>query len=149
MKTWTVLMGLLLLAPVQSLNMDAHAQTIDPRKIPDATFVRIEMIKFSPGGEDRAFELEDQYLNAARKTSGVLPLAEYHTQSGPWDRIYVYRLDGGLADLEWQVSPERARFLTALAKIAGGRDKALAIVAEWDALVQQRESMVGHYHPPQ
>ena len=133
---------LALMAPATS------AQTIEPRRIPDARYVRVEMIKFKPGGEDRAFEIEDKYLNAAQKASGFAPLAEYHTQTGPWDRIYIYRLEGGLADLEWQISPARSKFLTALAKIAGGRDKALAIVAEWESLVQQHDSMIGHDHPP-
>ena len=125
----------------------AGAQSIEARKIPNARFVRIEMIKFKPGGEDRAFDLEDKYINPARKLSGVWPLAEYHTQTGPWDRIYVWDFPGGLADVEWQVDPAQAKFLAALSRIAGGNDKALAIVSEWDSLVERRETTIGHYHP--
>jgi hypothetical protein len=123
------------------------AQSIEARKIPNARFVKIEMIKFKPGGEDRAFDLEDKYIDPARKLSGVWPLAEYHTQTGPWDRIYVWALPGGLADAEWQVDPSQAKFLAALSKIAGGDDKALAIITEWNSLVERRESTIGHYHP--
>lgn len=130
-----------------SYSPTAAAQSIAARKIPDARFVRIEMIKFKPGGEDRAFELEDKYINPARKLSGVWPLAEYHTQTGPWDRIYVWDLPGGLADVEWQVDPSKAKFLAALSKIAGSDAKALAIMTEWDSLVDRRESSIGHYHP--
>jgi hypothetical protein len=125
----------------------ANAQSIEARRIPNARFIRIEMIKFKPGGEDRAFELEDKYINAARKLSGVWPLAEYHTQTGPWDRIYVWDLPGGLADVEWQVDPSQAKFLAALSKVAGSNEKALTIVAEWNSLVERRETTVGHYHP--
>lgn len=125
----------------------ASAQTIEARRIPDAKFVRIEMIKFKPGGEDKAFALEDKYIDPARKLSGVWPLAEYHTQTGPWDRIYVYRLNGGMADMEWQITPEQAKFMAALSTIAGGDVKASAIMADWDSLVERRESTVGHYHP--
>ena len=123
------------------------AQSIDARKIPNARFVRIEMIKFKPGGEDRAFALEDKYIDPARKLSGVWPLAEYHTQTGPWDRIYVYQLPGGLADVQWQVDPQQAKFLAALSRVAGGHAQALAIVAEWDSLVERRETIIGHCHP--
>jgi hypothetical protein len=125
----------------------AAAQSINARRIPNARFVRIEMIKFKPGGEDRAFALEDKYIDPARKLSRVWPLAEYHTQTGPWDRIYVYQLPGGLADVEWQVDPQQAKFLAALSKLAGGDAQALAIMAEWDSLVERRESTIGHYHP--
>lgn len=123
----------------------AGAQSIEARKIP--RFIRIEMIKFKPGGEDRAFELEDKYIDPARKLSGIWPLAEYHTQTGPWDRIYVWDLPGGLADVEWQVDPSQAKFLAALAKIAGSSEKALTIMTEWDSLVERRETTLGHYHP--
>ena len=125
----------------------AIAQSIAARKIPDARFIRIEMIKFKPGGEDRAFDLEDKYIDPARKLSGVWPLAEYHTQTGPWDRIYVWALPDGLADAEWQVGPAQAKFLAALSRIAGGDGKALAIMSQWDSLVERRETTLGHYHP--
>ena len=125
----------------------ANAQSTEARKIPNARFIRIEMIKFKPGGEDRAFELEDKYINPARKLSGVWPLAEYHTQTGQWDRIYVWDLPGGLADVEWQVDPSQAKFLAALSKVTGSDEKALAIMAEWNSLVERRETTVGHYHP--
>jgi hypothetical protein len=125
----------------------AHAQTIEARRIPNAKFVRIEMVKFKPGGEDEAFALEEKFLDPARKLSGVWPLAEYHTQTGPWDRITVYALEGGMADMEWQTTKARAKLMAALSKIAGGDEKAIEIMAQWDSLVEKRESSVGHYHP--
>ena len=125
------------------------SQDVQAKRIPDAAFVRVEMIKFRPGGEDRAFELEDRYINPAIAASGLPPPTEIHTQTGPWDRIYIYRLRGGLSDLEWQISPDRAAFLTALSKVSGGREKALAVMAEWDGLVERRESALGHKHPAQ
>ena len=134
-------------APSLSWDSPATAQTIEARRIADAQYVRIEMIKFRPGGEDRAFELEERYLTPAWAASGLTPPLELHTQTGPWDRIYVHLLRGGLADVEWQVSPDRAIFLTALARVAGSRDRALEIMAEWDALVERRESTLGHKHP--
>jgi hypothetical protein len=147
MKQWALILGLLAGVGQLSLSAPAAGQSIDARRVPNARFVRIEMIKFKPGGEDRAFELEEKYIDPARRQSGVWPLAEYHTQTGPWDRIDVYDLPGGLADVEWQVSAVQARFLAALSKVAGGDEKAVAIMREWDALVERRESEVGHYHP--
>lgn len=130
-----------------SVTTPTVAQSIEARRIPNAHFVRIEMIKFKPGGEDRAFELEDKYIDPARKLSGIWPLAEYHTQTGPWDRLVVYELPGGLAEVEWQVSSQQANFLSALSSVAGSKEKALAIVGEWDSLVERRETEIGHYHP--
>lgn len=129
------------------LCVPATAQSIEARRIPNARFIKIEMVKFKPGGEDRAFDLEDKYINPARQASGIWPLAEYHTQTGPWDRIDVYELGSGLAEMEWQTSPAQAKFLAALSKIAGGNQRALSIMAEWDSLVERRESSIGHYHP--
>ena len=144
-----LLLSLMILCGLQGVvaSSPAAAQSIDARKIPDARFIRIEMIKFKPGGEDRAFELEDKYIDPARKLSGVWPLAEYHTQTGPWDRIYVWDLPGGLADVEWQVDPAQAKFLAALARLTGSSEKALAIMTDWNSLVERREATIGHYHP--
>lgn len=147
MRLYLVLLTALCCVAGPSLWNGAGAQSIEARKIPNARFIRIEMIKFKPGGEDRAFELEDKYIDPARKLSGVWPLAEYHTQTGPWDRMYVWDLPGGLADVEWQVDPAQAKFLAALAKVTGSSDKALAIMTEWDSLVERRETTIGHYHP--
>jgi hypothetical protein len=147
MNKWFVSFALVSGMMSLPLRAPAVAQSIEARKIPNARFVRIEMVKFKPGGEDRAFELEDEYIDPARKLSGVWPLAEYHTQTGPWDRIYVWTLSGGLADVEWQVDPTQAKFLAALAKVAGSSEKALAIMAEWNSLVERRETTIGHYHP--
>ena len=127
--------------------VQVNAQSLQARKIPDAQFIRVEFIKFRPGGEDRAFELEDKYFTPAWKRSGLTPPLELHLQTGPWDRIYVYELKSGMAEMEWQVSPDRARFLNALSTIAGGEREALRITAEWDGLVERRESYVGHRHP--
>lgn len=125
----------------------ATAQSIDAHKIPNAEFIRVEFIKFKPGGEDRAFELEDKYIAPAWKASGLTPPLELHLQTGPWDRIYVYDLKCGLSEVEWQVSPDRAKFLAALAKIAGSAKAALDVVAEWDRQVERRETQIGHEHP--
>jgi hypothetical protein len=125
----------------------ANAQSIAAHKIPSAEFVRVEFIKFKPGGEDRAFELEDKYITPAWKASGLTPPLELHLQTGPWDRIYVYDLKCGLSEVEWQVSPDRARFLAALAHIAGGPKAALDVMAEWDRQVERRETQIGHKHP--
>ena len=127
--------------------MPAHAQRIEARRIPNAAFVRVEMIKFKPGGEDRAFELEDKYIIPAWRLTGLSPPREIHTQTGPWDRIYVYTLRGGLADMEWQVSQDRASLLNAVAQVAGGNARALQIMSEWDTLVERREVSIGHEHP--
>jgi hypothetical protein len=144
MRSWiaafALLFGLLGLSP-------AAAQTIDARKIPNAAFVRVEFIKFKPGGEDRAFELEDRYIAPAWKRSGLAPPLELHLQTGPWDRIYVYDLKAGMSEMEWQISPARAAFLKALSAVAGGDKQALDVVKEWDGLVERRESFVGHKHP--
>ena len=129
------------------LAMPAHAQRIEARRIPNAAFVRVEMIKFKPGGEDRAFELEDKYIIPAWRLTGLTPPREIHTQTGPWDRIYVYALRGGLADMEWQVSQDRASLLNAVAQVAGGNARALQIMSEWDMLVERREVSIGHEHP--
>jgi hypothetical protein len=137
----------LLLLSLGVLALPANAQSIDARKIASAEFVRVEFIKFKPGGEDRAFELEDKYITPAWNASGLAPPLELHLQTGPWDRIYVYDLTCGLSEVEWQVSPDRAKFLAALAKIAGSPRAALDVAAEWDQQVERRETQIGHKHP--
>ena len=146
MNLFRVLLASLLCCGLLAVS-HANAQSIGAHRIPDAEFVRVEFVKFKPGGEDRAFELEDRYIAPAWKASGLTPPLELHLQTGPWDRIYVYDLKCGLSEVEWQVSPERARFMAALARIAGSAKAALDVVAEWDRQVERREAQIGHKHP--
>lgn len=142
-----LLMAVACVAVPAAVAVPALSQTIEARRIPNAQFVRIEMIKFKPGGEDRAFELEDKYITPAWRLSGLSRPLEIHTQTGPWDRIYVYTLTGGLADMEWQTSKGRAALMNALARVSGSSQHAVQIMSEWDGLVERRETTIGHEHP--
>lgn len=71
---------------------------------------------------------------------------EIHTTTGPWDSIAIMPLRGGVGDLGYVVSPDDARWFAALSKIAGGDDKAKALMEEYNALIERSETQMAHRH---
>lgn len=124
----------------------AAAQDFKAETREGVDYVQIQMIKFKPGGGKRAQELEEKYFFAADKAAGNSYPVIVHPQTGDWDAIYMFPMKGGLADMQYRMSPSDAAFMTALAKSIGGKAKAEKMLEEWDGLAERRVTNVGHVH---
>jgi hypothetical protein len=111
----------------------------------DARYVTSTLVKFKAGKRERAFEIIGDHFMAAAEKAGVPgPLGTIHFQTGKWDAIFVWDLEGGMADLEWYRSADDIKWYAALAEQEGGED----LMAEYQSLVLEAETNVGHYHEP-
>lgn len=129
--------------------MSASAQEMKAERMQNVSFHTVEMIKFKPGKRERAMEIIRDYFVPADKASGGGQVVDLHLQTGPWDAIVVFPMNGGPGDLSWQTSPDEIKWMTALNQKAGGADKAKALLAEWDTLVEHSENHVAHQHTGQ
>ncbi|HZB69828.1 MAG TPA: hypothetical protein VE403_05640, partial [Sphingomicrobium sp.] len=79
----------------------------------------IDMVKFLPGKRARAAEIvEGPFTLASNEIGGGV--IDLHLNTGEWEFITIFPLAGGPGDLTWTTSPVDVRFMTALAKHAGG-----------------------------
>ena len=113
----------------------------------DAKYVKITHVKFKTGKRERAMEIIAEHFVKASDAAGTPgPLGVIHYQSGEWDMLSVWRLEGGMADLEWYRSERDIKWFAALAEQEGGEEAAGALLAEYQSLIDESETDVGHYH---
>jgi len=113
----------------------------------DAKYVTVTHVKFKPGKRERAMEIIAEHFVKATEAAGTPgPLGVIHYQSGEWDMLAVWRLEGGMADLEWYRSADNIKWFAALAEQEGGEDAAGALLDEYRGLVDESETDIGHYH---
>jgi hypothetical protein len=113
----------------------------------DAKYVSVTHVKYKPGKRERAMEIIADHFVPAGKAAGTPgPLGVIHFQTGEWDSLVVWNLEGGMADLEWYRSENDIKWFAALAEQEGGAEAAGALLAEYQGLVDEAETDVGHYH---
>jgi hypothetical protein len=49
----------------------------------------------------------------------------------------------GLDEMNWQTSPNDVKWMTAMNEVAGGADKAKAILDEWSSLIVRTNGYLG------
>jgi len=128
---------------------NASAQEMKAERMKDVTWHSVEFVKFHSGKRERAMEIVEKYFAASdRDMGGGTPrVIDLHMATGPYDAIVVFPMSGGPGDLSWVTGPDEVKWMTALAKRAGGMDKAKALLTEWDTLVAHSEDHVAHRHP--
>jgi len=113
----------------------------------DARYVSVTHVKFKPGKRERAFEIiAEHFVKAGEKAGTPGPLGVIHFQTGEWDSLVVWNLEGGMADLEWYRSEDNIKWYAALVEQEGGEEAAGKLVAEYQSLIDEAETDVGHYH---
>ena len=113
----------------------------------DAKYITATLVKFKPGKRERALQIIDEHFSAAGKKAGLPgPLGVIHYQTGEWDALFVWNLEGGTADLEWYRSANSIKWRAALAEQEGVEEAAAALLAEYGSLVDEAETDLGHYH---
>ena len=113
----------------------------------DAKYVSVTHIKYKPGKRERAMEIiADHFVPAGEAAGTPGPLGVIHLQTGEWDALAVWRLEGGMADLEWYRSEDDLKWFAALAEQEGGEEAAGELLGEYRSLIDEAETDVGHYH---
>lgn len=123
----------------------ANAQDMKVEREANVTYHRVEMVKFHHGKRPRAAEIIDKYFAPTDREMGGTVI-DLHLMTGDWDFITLFPMSGGPADLTYTTSPDDVRFMTLLAKRAGGAEAAKKLTDEWDTLVAKREWHIGHTH---
>ena len=113
----------------------------------DAKYVEVVYVKYKPGKRERAMEIISEHFMKATEAAGTSgPLGVIHLQSGEWDSLAVWSLEGGLADLEWYRTEDNIKWWAALVEQEGGEEAASALWGEYQDTIDEAESDIGHYH---
>jgi hypothetical protein len=132
------------IAPVTAqAQSDAQAQEAD-----ELTWARVEMTRFLPGKRERAIEIIKDYFAKADRIAGTdAGVHGIHLDTGEWDIIYVFPMEGGPAELAQRGdSPEEVKWMAEMIKLAGSQEAADKIIAEFETLVALHVTHIGHAH---
>ena len=141
MKKWMIAAACAALC-VPSL---ASAQEMKAERMTGVHWVMVNMVKFLPGKRERAAEIVEKYFYKAGNDVGG-SVIDIHLNTGSWDFITVFPMEGGPGDMSWETSPSDIRFMTALAKYTGGVDGAKKLLAEYQTLISREEKNIAHRH---
>ena len=121
-----------------------NAQEMKPKKFDNPQWKTVSFLKFKSGKADRAREIiRNYYEKAAQKASVQSPSLAVDLFTGEWDLMVVWDMKGGLDEMNWEVSPDNVKWMTALNELAGGSDKGKAILDEFSSLIDRESTSLG------
>ncbi|HET9430689.1 MAG TPA: hypothetical protein VFO70_05905 [Chitinophagaceae bacterium] len=113
------------------------------KKFDNPEWKRISLIKFKHEKIDRVKEIiKDYFFKAAQKAGTPTPSIIVDLYTGEWDMMIVWDMKG-IEDMDWEISPNDIKFMTAMIEIAGGIDKAKMILDEFSSLSTHETSYIG------
>ncbi len=113
------------------------------KKYENPEWKEIVYIKFEPGKYDEAMKIvNDYYMKACDKAGTPKPAMELEMRSGKWDMMIIWNMDGGISEMNWEVSPNNIKWKKALNEIAGGEEEAMKIMQNYMDLVKDRYSEI-------
>ncbi|MEZ4930865.1 MAG: hypothetical protein R2788_01880 [Saprospiraceae bacterium] len=121
------------------------AQTeMTAKKYDNPQWQRIVYVDYHSGMAGKARDIIEDYYKKASKMAGTpSPVIDIEMSTGEYDYIYIWNLEGGLEDMNWEVSPNNIKWRKALVSIAGSEEKADAIRSEYNSYVRSAKSELG------
>jgi hypothetical protein len=125
----------------------AAVQAQDAAQAEEVTWASVTMTRFHTGKRDRALEIIKDYFAKADRMSGVdSGVHGIHLDTGEWDVIYVFPMKGGPGDLAKRNSSEGEKWMAEMIKLAGSKEAAEKLMAEFDTLIAAQVTQIGHAH---
>lgn len=93
-------------------------------------------VQFEPGKMDEAIKIIKEHYTPAAEAAEVNMPKFFLCNSGKWDMVYLYHLDAGISELEWEISPSDAKWYAAFAAQEGGMEAAEKVFEKYDALIK-------------
>lgn len=110
-------------------------------KFEKVSYHHLVKIDFVPGSWGRVQEILKAYVESG-KAAGVKGPETFWLMTGDYDVIFVWELEGGTSDLEWDWSPNDLKWWSALVKLQGSEEKAKELQKEWASLIAKSTSEI-------
>jgi hypothetical protein len=125
------------------LMSSAYAQDMKAKKYDDPTWTQVVFVNYLPGKMSRAKEIiRDYFVPASKKAGTRSPSLTVDLTTGEWDMMIVWTMPN-VEEMNWEISPDNIKWMTALNEIAGNADKSKAIRDEYSSLVKNSTSYLG------
>ena len=119
------------------------AQAQEGKKYDNPQWKNVVFVDYHSGKMQRAHEIIDNYyVKASEKAGTPQPESVMVMHSGDWDMMVIWHMQGGIEDMNWERNPNGMKWFNAFKEIAGGEDKAQAILDEYDSLVARSSNQI-------
>ncbi|MBS7670519.1 hypothetical protein [Croceicoccus gelatinilyticus] len=128
------------------LSVSAHAQ-VEMKEDPGRSAYRILYLEIEDGKWDR-FEEIAKIMNEISVEAGQKPATIMHMNSGDWPVMVMIPMEGGMAEMDYSISPTGAAWRNAGIKKLGSKEELEALDKEMGELIASSTSELGHTHAP-
>ncbi len=143
MKKFILYVTMIFFCNLFTINL-AHAQEMKAKKYDNPKWKTITFMKFKAGKYDRAKEIIKTYYEKAGQKAGLSgPSMVVDIMSGEWDMMVVWDMKGGIEEMNWEISPDNVKWMTAMNEIAGSADKAKGVLDEFSSLITRETTYIG------
>lgn len=123
----------------------AKPEDTKARKLANVTWYEVRQVDFKPGKAGEALKIIRTQFIPAAESAGLpeMRLLEYAT-GGRWDIQMTFTMTDGPSALEWEISPEDEKWMSALASQCGGMDKAEALLSSYRDLISSTDGQLAY-----
>lgn len=143
MKIYKTTIAILVLLFVSSFGF---GQQMKAEKYENPEWVSMSYIKFKPMKKDPAMGIIENYFVKADQDAGIKAPTVFHFVTGDYDMLVIWEMAEGLETLNYKMTPDDAKWMKSMAKIAGSEEKAMAKMDEffsyvdsWDNTLARKE----------
>lgn len=111
-------------------------ENMEPKKLDDPQWRSVVMVKYHSGKMKRAMELIDEFKKVSTKAGTPQPELDVRMATGEWDLMVIWRMEGGISDMDWDTSPNNVKWRKAGIEHFGGEEAMKAAWAEYRSLIQ-------------
>lgn len=116
-------------------------EEVKPVKFENVTWHNVVLVNFKPGKVARAKEIMKQY-QAAGDAAKLKGPERYWMETGEYDMMLVWTMEGGPADLEWDRSPNGIKWRTEMIKQLGSDEAVKKLQEEYSSLVDNSTNYI-------
>lgn len=121
----------------------SFSQEVTAEKYDNVEFYSISYFDWEDGkAEDAKKMIEEYFKPSARDAGQQLPVMELDLMYSDWDHMVVFPMEEGLEVFEWKTSPADAKWMNALQKRLGSKEKVQEMWEQFGSYVKESKSML-------
>ncbi len=130
-------------------SISAQEEEMTPKKYENPEYYFITFIKFETGKVMPAKKIiQDYFVPSGVKANVPGPAMMLDLVTGEWDMMVSWKLKDGLEAINWEMSPDDVKWGKAFQEMAGNREKAEEINAEWQSYIKASKTQLARRYQP-
>lgn len=121
---------------IAALPAAAQDEVLQAKKYDSLEWFQLVSVQFESGKMEDALKIIKEHFVPAAEASGFKMPKVFQCYSGEWDVMFLFHLEEGITELEWELSPSSIKWFTALVELEGGLEAAEKIYAEYEDMIE-------------